>query len=182
MSRKPPRRSPRAQPSLTRPATFSRFSHRPKSDSSSLRRSPPRWHSNFRRLTGPPTPMPTFSRPHRRPFQCAGRLRPGRRSPTRRLVITGIPLWHGVADSEPRDLSDLWRNTTGHRGASTCECDGIHTCDRLAPAPQLPVVPWGRLFKHTPVSCLRNGCVRGQLHAFLSNKKIGLIDPGSKSF
>ena len=26
------------------------------------------------------------------------------------------------------------------------------------------------------------GCVRGQVHAFLSNKKIGLIDPGSKSF
>ena len=26
------------------------------------------------------------------------------------------------------------------------------------------------------------GCVRGQLHAFLSNKKIGLTDPGSKSF
>ena len=28
----------------------------------------------------------------------------------------------------------------------------------------------------------RRGCVRGQVHAFLSNKKIGLIDPGSKSF
>ena len=26
------------------------------------------------------------------------------------------------------------------------------------------------------------GCVRGQVHAFLSNKKIGLIDPGSESF
>ena len=26
------------------------------------------------------------------------------------------------------------------------------------------------------------GCVRGQLHAFLSNKKIRLIGPGSKSF
>ena len=26
------------------------------------------------------------------------------------------------------------------------------------------------------------GCVRGQLHAFLSNKTIGLIDPGSQSF
>ena len=25
------------------------------------------------------------------------------------------------------------------------------------------------------------GCVRGQFHAFLLNKKIGLIDPGSKS-
>ena len=29
---------------------------------------------------------------------------------------------------------------------------------------------------------LDTGCVRGQVHAFLSNKEIGLIDPGSKSF
>jgi hypothetical protein len=31
-------------------------------------------------------------------------------------------------------------------------------------------------------SALLGNFARGQLHAFLSNKKIGLIDPGSKSF
>ena len=29
---------------------------------------------------------------------------------------------------------------------------------------------------------VKGGCVRGQVHAFSSNKKIGLVDPGSKSF
>ena len=32
------------------------------------------------------------------------------------------------------------------------------------------------------VATYAQGCVRGQLHAFSSNKKIRLFDPGSKSF